>query len=269
MMTDDEISRIKHDYDRDGFVILRGYLQGAALEELRERATRLSSELMQRMKNGEDISGRSHEEYERFRTDPQWQAKLKSSRGRRGKGFRNIFKNLNAHDPWFDNELNAGRHVPLIKALVGDDLKPASAAWFTKATGSREVIGPHRDAIGRPEGPKAGATIWIALDRADPENGCLHYGRGSHRMDYETGIPIPGFDTNGDTAVAVEVDPGDAVIHNALTVHWSGENHSDRSRRAVSYFYWGASNQRSFDNKLDVTRKGVDKSTIEKEWKAA
>ena len=223
-MTNDQIAAIKRDYDRDGFVILRGYLRERALDDLRERATRLAADLLQRRpkRQGPDLRG---------------------SVPKPARRFGEVFKGLQDHDAWFDHELKAGRHVPLIKALIDDEPVPGTAAWFTKRPGSMAEIGPHRDAIGRPPGLQAGATIWIALDPADPENGCLHYGRGSHRHELGYGIPIPGFDVNDGTAMPANVQPGDAVIHSSLTVHWSGTNPTDRPRRAVSFFYWGASNQ--------------------------
>lgn len=232
-MTNDEIATIKRDYDRDGFVFLRGHLQGKALEELRERATRLSSELFERHHGREEI-------------DANGKTKAASPEEQK-RGFKNILKNLQHHDSWFEHQLTSGRHVPLIKALVGDELIPATAAWFTKRIGSSEEINPHRDAIGRPEGPQAGATIWIALDPACPENGCLHYGRGSHKIDYTPGIAVHDFDTDSETAVPATVQSGDAVIHNALTVHWSHGNPTNRPRRAVSFFYRGVANQKLFE----------------------
>ncbi|MYA15455.1 MAG: phytanoyl-CoA dioxygenase family protein, partial [Gammaproteobacteria bacterium] len=221
MTTNDQIASIKRDYDRDGFVILPGYLGGEAVEELRDRATRLAADLRQRRakREGPDHHGCAP---------------------RPARRFGDVFKGLQDHDAWFDHELKAGRHVPLIRALIDDEPVPGTAAWFTKRPGSMAEIGPHRDAIGLPPGLEAGATLWIALDPADAENGCLHYGRGSHRETFEgTGIPIPGFDVDAGTAVAADVQPGDAVIHNSLTVHWSGTNPTDRQRRAVSFFYWG------------------------------
>ena len=219
-MTNDQTAAIKRDYDRDGFVILPGYIGGQVLEDLRERATGLTAGLVER--HG---------------------GKRRPNPPKRGDRFGNVFKGLQRHDAWFDHELKAGRHVPLIRALIEDEPVPGTAAWFTKHPRSMEEIGPHRDAIGLPPGLQPGATLWIALDPADPENGCLHYGRGTHRHEYGHGIPIPGFDVNGGTAVPANVQPGDAVIHNSLTVHWSGTNPTDRPRRAVSFFYWGAANQ--------------------------
>lgn len=228
-MTNDQIAAIKRDFDRDGFVILPGYLTGVALEELRQRAAKLVADLLERHRNGENFDRNAK--------------KRRSASWKQHGDFGNIFKGLHRHDSWFDHELKAGRHVPLIKALIEDTPVPTSAAWFTKRSGSMVEIQPHQDAIGRPQGLRSGATIWIALDPADPDNGCLHYGRGSHRMEYAPGIPVDGFDVNDGTAVAANVQPGDAVIHDSMTVHWSAGNPTDRPRRAVSFFYWGASNQ--------------------------
>lgn len=226
-MTNDQISAIKRDYDQDGFVVLPGFVKGEALEELRERATRLTADLRRRRPNGNPLESRPK----------------RHGTGRSKRDFGEVFKSLQDHDAWFDNELRAGRHVPLIKALIEDEPVPGTAAWFTKRPGSRAEIGPHQDALGLPQGLKAGATVWIALDPADPENGCLHYGRGSHKHGHARGIPIPGYDADDGTAVPATVQPGDAVIHNSLTVHWSGPNRTVRPRGAVSFFYWGAANQ--------------------------
>ena len=59
---------------------------------------------------------------------------------------------------------------------------------------------------------------------------------------HEDKIPLDGFDDVGAGTPAV-VEPGDAVVHDALTVHWSGVSRSDRARRAVSFFYWGESSK--------------------------
>lgn len=196
---------VKRDYDRDGFVLIPGYLSPTELTELRDRAIRLTDELFTK----------------------------KESKG--------ILEGLEKCDSWFENQLLRGKHVELLKTLLEDDLQPASAAWFDRPSGSTTGIDPHLDAIGRAHAPKAGCTIWLALDAADPDNGCLYYSRGSHKTEQPHKFPILGFDTASEDAVAAEVQPGDAVIHSGLTVHWSGANHSDRSRRAISYFYWGAS----------------------------
>ena len=205
-MTD--FDAIKRDFDRDGFVVLPGYLNVAEVEELRNRAIPLAQELMK-------------------------------TEGDQGK-FRNILKSLHRHDDWFDEQLTDGRHVPLIRHLLNDDVHGASAAWFDRPEGETQGVEPHVDALRTDKEPDAGATIWFALDPVNTENGCLYYLRGSHKNAYPGGILISGIDTESEDAIAAELNSGDAVIHNALTVHWSGANTTGLPRRAVSFFYYGA-----------------------------
>jgi hypothetical protein len=190
-------------------VVLPGYLTAAEIEELRSRAIPLARELMK-------------------------------TKGDKGK-YRNLLKSLHRHDNWCDQKLNNGKHVPLMRYLLNDNVYGASAAWFDRPDGETEGIGPHVDALGRDEYPGAGATIWFALDPVNVRNGCLHYLCGSHKSVFPDVIPIPGIETVSEDVFAAELSPGDAVIHSALTVHWSGGNTSGKPRRAVSYFYFGAS----------------------------
>ena len=60
VVTSDEIAQIKRDYDRDGFVILRGFMHGREFDELRERAVGLSTELFERQRHGERHPSRRH-----------------------------------------------------------------------------------------------------------------------------------------------------------------------------------------------------------------
>ena len=207
------VNAIRERYDRDGFVVLRGYASAAEVEQLGCHA----EETVQR---------------------------LAAAGERAGHPPSDIRKNLQADNPWLAEQLARGAHVPLMKMLIGDELEPATAAWFDRPPGSKAGIKPHIDGGGRGSGA-VGATIWIALDAADRSNGCLHYSNGSHRMQHPDGIYIDGFDTVTN-AVPIEVEPGDAAIHSALTVHWSGINPSRRPRRAVSFFYWGARSHAAF-----------------------
>lgn len=204
-----DFAALKRDFDRNGFVVLRNFLDEAELTELRERAIPLARDLLDKNSDSEK--------------------------------YRNVLKSLHRHDDWFDNQLAGGRHVPLLRHLLDDDIFGASAAWFDRPEGAGLGIGPHVDALGRDHFPGRGATIWFALDPVNASNGCLHYLTGSHKKTYPDVIPIPGIDTQSEDVFVAELAPGDAVIHTALTVHWSGGNPTERPRRAVSYFYFSAS----------------------------
>lgn len=221
----EEIAEIKRRYDRDGFVVLRGFASPDEVEQLLCHAEAAAGALA-----AGDPRGGAH------RPD--------------------ILKNLETESAWLASQLTGGVHLPLMRALVGDELVPATAAWFDRPSGSATEVDPHIDGGGRGDGA-VGGTLWIALDAADRSNGCLHYRRGSHRMVHRKSVFQGDFDTEVE-AVPVEVRPGDAVIHNALTVHWSGANPSAHPRRAVSFFYWGAASQAA----LAARQRGTEGSAM-------
>jgi ectoine hydroxylase-related dioxygenase (phytanoyl-CoA dioxygenase family) len=86
-------------------------------------------------------------------------------------------------------------------------------------------------------------TCWCGLDDSTQENGCLQYVAGSHRwglldkpelagdmmgiMNYLTPQQQKEF-----KPIPVETKAGEAIFHHPLTLHGSGENKSQRPRRA-------------------------------------
>lgn len=202
-----DLNSLKRDYEQNGFVVIRGFLDASELEELRNRAIPLAKSII----TGQQASG--------------------------GK-YRNQLKSLQHYDKWFQRQLDEGKHRGLMEHLMSSEVVGASAAWFDRPEGESQGLEPHVDALSSYWGADAGATIWYALDPVDVGNGCLHYLRHSHKSSYPPLIPIPGIDCSSEQAVAAVLDPGDAVIHNALTVHWSGGNTTGAPRRAVSYFYF-------------------------------
>jgi phytanoyl-CoA hydroxylase len=93
-----------------------------------------------------------------------------------------------------------------------------------------------------PEGtPVVG--VWIALDEATLENGCMVFRPGGHRDG-----PIPHFNRRDwqicDTeflgrtgAVATPIPRGGCLIFDGLTPHGTPANRSDKRRRAVQFHY--------------------------------
>jgi phytanoyl-CoA hydroxylase len=89
-------------------------------------------------------------------------------------------------------------------------------------------------------------TIWIALDDATVENGCLWYLPGTHksaRFDaFELGSNLGGiFDLYPEwravDSVPAVLPAGGAVWHNGLVAHGAGANMTARGRRAMTCAY--------------------------------
>ncbi len=91
--------------------------------------------------------------------------------------------------------------------------------------------------------PVAHLTGWCGLDDSTQENGCLLYVPGSHRWGLLDKPNLAGdlmgimqFLTPQQQVefkpIPVETKAGEAIFHHSLTLHGSGENKSDRPRRA-------------------------------------
>ena len=92
--------------------------------------------------------------------------------------------------------------------------------------------------------PIAHLTCWCGLDDSTKENGCLQYIAGSHRWGLLPKPVIAG-ELQGikdflneeqkkqfEKPHYAEVKAGEAIFHHPLTLHGSGENKSDKPRRA-------------------------------------
>jgi phytanoyl-CoA hydroxylase len=160
--------------------------------------------------------------------------------------------------------------LDVVQALVGPDVLALQTMLFVKRPGSSGQ-GYHQDSFHIITQPDTLIGAWIALDRADEENGCLRVTVGSQNepvypdVDEGTGhggdrlladIPaVAGADDpderrNGLTAVAAKyegregaavVEPVDVVFFGGHVLHRSHANHSaTRSRRSFVSHYCNA-----------------------------
>lgn len=132
-----------------------------------------------------------------------------------------------------DQLLGRGRQLVLEMAMV----KPARV-------GSEKPW--HQDAAYfRIADPALVVGIWIALDPATLENGCMEVLCGSH-LDG----PVAHFHENdlnlcrilpdmhsGHVRIPIEMAPGDALIFHSLLQHYTAPNRSPHSRRAIQFHY--------------------------------
>jgi phytanoyl-CoA hydroxylase len=162
------------------------------------------------------------------------------------------------------------RVLDVVQALIGPDVLALQTMLFVKRPGSSGQ-GYHQDSFHIITQPDTLIGAWIALDRADEENGCLRVTVGSQNepvypdVDDDAGhggdrlladIPaISGADDpderrNGLTAVAAKyegrevaavVEPGDVVFFGGHVLHRSHANRSaTRSRRSFVAHYCNA-----------------------------
>ena len=104
----------------------------------------------------------------------------------------------------------------------------------------------HQDAAYfRIKDPGLVVGVWIALDEASAMNGCMEMVPGSHlgggvphvhENDFNLCQIIPGR-VDKAARVAIEMEPGDALIFHGMIHHYTAPNTSNMRRRAVQYHY--------------------------------
>jgi len=160
------------------------------------------------------------------------------------------------------------RVVEVVAGLVGPDVLALQTMCFLKPPGAPGQ-GYHQDSFHIVTEPDTLIGAWVALDRADEENGCVRISRGSQNEpvypDADTGMghggdihladihavsgaddPDPARNELTPVAkrydeVAAVLEPGDAVFFGGHVLHRSHANRSaTRSRRAFVAHYCNA-----------------------------
>ena len=89
-------------------------------------------------------------------------------------------------------------------------------------------------------------SVWVALDDATRDNGCLYFAPGTHKTASYDNVNIGSnigdlFDAypqwSNQTAVAAEMKAGSCSFHNGLLAHGAGANMTPQYRRAMTCAY--------------------------------
>jgi len=146
---------------------------------------------------------------------------------------------------WRDNVFER-RARSIAEQLIGDDIELDYDQLLAKRPGcGHAVFHWHQDqAYWPPTRDKRTATLWLAVDDSDRENGCMRFVPGSHlEPELRPHRPLHGDRDRSHTLVAevdestdpirlAEIRRGDVTVHNERVIHGSGGNTSARWRRA-------------------------------------
>jgi len=230
MTTPFDLDTLRQHYEEDGFVIIRNLFSPEEFKELSDNLDRYVSEVVPTLPKDQAF----FDDYAK----PATLRKMQS---------------LNRHDEWFQNFMQHGKHVAIQEYLMRDKCDPQGLEWFNKLPYDQSATPAHQDGFYWCRKPNVASGIWIAIDEVEIANGGLWYARGSHRdgikphgasgvLGFSQGLQ--DYDTSKADGVPIELHPGDAVAHSSATIHWSGVNSTNRTRRAVATFCYGASTER-------------------------
>ena len=221
----------KQRYDRDGFVVVRNFLDRESLQGLKANLDRYIQEVVPGLPSGDAFY---HD-----RSNPKTLKQLQHM----------------GQDAFFDDYRRDQRWNRLAELLIGEPAEVQEPEWFNKPPGTEHPTPPHQDNYYFCLRPANVATLWLALDAVDEENGCLRYVVGSHRqgirphaatkvLGFSQGITDYGADDVGHEQTIL-LEPGDLVAHHGETIHRAEPNRSSaRDRRAFAMVFRGVSCRR-------------------------
>jgi phytanoyl-CoA hydroxylase len=220
---------LRGELDANGYVVLPEYVAGRQLEQLQSRIDQFIRDVVPVMPN----------EYVFF-----------EDKGR-PETLKQV-QSLNVYDEYLAQMFLEGRFPATAAALLADDVVPSNIQYFNKPAGIGQATPAHQDGYYFKLEPCEALTMWLALDVMDEENGCMRYVRGSHRrgmrphgrtqtLGFSQGIIDYPRDEDVSEEQAVLVQPGDVIVHHALTIHRADANRSSRPRRALGLVYYAAS----------------------------
>jgi phytanoyl-CoA hydroxylase len=218
-------------YRRDGYVVVRGLLGPDHVEACKTALTGLAvgtlpaTETKLMYETGIDIAGLSPAEREY--AIRKYMDFCEDSDALKAAAFSRRLHLV------LDQLLGQGRVLFQEMALVKPPRIGSEKPW-------------HQDAAYfRIKDPGLVVGVWIALDEASAMNGCMEMVPGSHlgggvphihENDFNLCQIIPG-KVDIPSRVAIEMQPGDALIFHGMIHHYTAPNTSNMRRRAVQYHY--------------------------------
>ena len=154
-----------------------------------------------------------------------------------------------AFDTGFLNVARLPGILDMVEQLIGADFALWNSSFFAKPARVGTKTPWHQDGQYWPIRPLATCSVWIAVDAATPENGCLRVIPGSHRRqqlgkhDYNSadGLSLPleirADEYDEGTAKDIVLETGQISLHDIYLIHGSEPNRSDTPRRGMTLRY--------------------------------
>jgi len=160
--------------------------------------------------------------------------------------FNNYCPSLLAYDRDFLDVAKNDDILDMVAQLIGPDIALWNSSFFAKPAGGGHATPWHQDGEYWPIRPLATCTVWIALDPATPENGCLEVIPGSHknqtllqhntneRKDITLNQELDTSQYDLHDAQPIILKTGQISLHDVYIVHGSAANNSAQSRRGMT-----------------------------------
>lgn len=230
-LTPEQIKKYQH----DGFLIIENFLTEQELDHWRTALTEaVTKRHGHKMPDRAEVYGKGDDADKAY--------------------YDNVFDQL--INLWVDNEKMRGIMLDERLGKMAADLAGVDSIriWHDQALIKKPWANPtswHLDTPYWSFSDRRALSIWVALDDATLENGCLFFIPGSHR---ETGFENPGIGKNmgaifdyyprfrTSRSVAAVMKAGSCSFHNGLTIHGAHANMTPGYRRAMTCAYMPGGN---------------------------
>ena len=136
--------------------------------------------------------------------------------------------------------------LDLVEQLIGNDFALWNSSFFAKPAINGQATPWHQDGQYWPIRPLATCTVWLAIDEATEENGCLKFIKGSHKdkklkkheFNKDKNLTLHQellkTEYNENDSVSLILKRGQISLHDVYLVHGSEANFSPNSRRGMT-----------------------------------
>jgi phytanoyl-CoA hydroxylase len=239
---------LKEKFNENGYIFIPGFLSPEEVKSMNLNFARVIEEIVPSMPA-------HHVFYEGQQKDPSTLKQL---------------IDIQAYDGFFKEVLVNSKFKELAEFLLEDQVIGKTLEYFNKPPLIGKPTPPHQDGYYFMLDPSVAVTMWMALEPADEENGCVKYVKGSHlqgmrphgrtqTLGFSQGITDFGTPDDLGQEISFPANPGDLLIHHSLTIHQAGGNSSSRSRKALGLIYFGVS------AKEDVAAKAAYQKRLQEE----
>ena len=160
--------------------------------------------------------------------------------------FRNYCPAVLLHDESFLKYCFNNEILNIIELLIGKNFALWNSSFFAKPAFNGHATPWHQDGQYWPIRPLATCSVWLAIDDATSENGCLKFIKGSHKNKkikkhkinksekLTLNQELLKSEYIEEKSVNLILKRGQISLHDVYMVHGSDENKSSNSRRAMT-----------------------------------
>jgi ectoine hydroxylase-related dioxygenase (phytanoyl-CoA dioxygenase family) len=211
-------------YKENGYLLVKAMFSREEVEEMRAAIDRIIE------RANETVYARNH----RWGGDylPEEDLKKRVLRG---------YHNVEYHEACFIRAITHPRMVAVLTRLIGPNVQLHHSKMLVKPPEKGAAFPMHQDYPYFPHEKHTMLAASVHLDDADMENGCICVIPGSHKLGpmvtHEGRNYLDPRKYTFDQGVPCPAEAGDVLFFNYLTIHGSGPNNSDRTRRNVLFQY--------------------------------